>query len=355
MNLKKVLFVCRDINGVNDGGAMVVKRNLRFFKLLDVALDVVYIPKVSRMRHLLNMIMRRSYGDTGTLRRILDKKKESDYDLVFFDSSLYGKFVYDFSLSGFVTYCFFHNIECNYYKDKFRLSHAVIDRIFLWYAKYNENFSVKYAKRCIVLNQRDSEELKKIYGRSADLIFPTSFAEALVLTPSSVINPYVLFVGSDFFANVEGIMWFLSKVSPYLKMKVMIVGSICNILRSKAKDILHENIVLRGFVDDLDEVYANAACVISPIFSGSGLKTKTIEALMYGKSIYGTTEAFVGVDADYSQLGGLCNTAEEFIFALNSIHPSQNNYVNNYSLETFRLKFSDNMVFKSLRQLIDVE
>lgn len=355
MDLKKVLFVCRDINGRNDGGSMVVKRNLRFFTSLDVDIDIVYIPKVSGWCHFFNMIMRRSYGDTYALRKILNEKKDYDYDLVFFDSSLYGKYVCDFAISGFVTYCFFHNIEYNYYRDKFRLSHSIVDRMLLWYVKYNEHFSAKYAKRCIVMNQRDAEELKRIYSRNADLIFPTSFPENIVLANSLVVSPYILFVGSDFFANVEGFIWFLRNVAPYLIMKVMVVGSICNVLRIKAKNILQDNIILRGFVDNLDEVYANATCVISPIFSGSGLKTKTVEALMYGKSIYGTIEAFVGIDADYKRLGGMCNTAEEFISALNSINLSQKNYINNYSLEIFHLNFSDNMVFKKLCQLINIE
>jgi len=34
--------------------------------------------------------------------------------------------------------------------------------------------------------------------------------------------------------------------------------------------------------------------VILPIISGSGMKTKTAEALMYGKSIIGIKEAFEG-------------------------------------------------------------
>ena len=43
---------------------------------------------------------------------------------------------------------------------------------------------------------------------------------------------------------------------------------------------------------------AGAALVIAPIFDGSGMKTKVAEALMHGKHVVGTPEAFSGYAAD---------------------------------------------------------
>ena len=43
-------------------------------------------------------------------------------------------------------------------------------------------------------------------------------------------------------------------------------------------------------VDCLETWYEKADVVISPIFLGSGMKTKTAEALMYGKPILGTIQ-----------------------------------------------------------------
>lgn len=53
------------------------------------------------------------------------------------------------------------------------------------------------------------------------------------------------------------------------------------------------------------EYIYNADFLIAPIFEGSGMKLKTAEALMYGKTVFGTTEAFEGYDVDYEQVGGL--------------------------------------------------
>ena len=52
---------------------------------------------------------------------------------------------------------------------------------------------------------------------------------------------------------------------------------------------------------------------------GSGMKSKTAEALMYGKPILGTKEAFEGYDTDPAKVGALCNTATEFIETIGKI------------------------------------
>ena len=66
------------------------------------------------------------------------------------------------------------------------------------------------------------------------------------------------------------------------------------------------------------------------------MKTKIAEALMYGKTIVGTKEAFEGYIKDNRAMIE-CNTDEEFIFSLNTINNvgfnniSREIFINNYS------------------------
>lgn len=99
----------------------------------------------------------------------------------------------------------------------------------------------------------------------------------------------------------------------------------------------------------MDELYVNASAVICPIFSGSGMKTKTIEALRYGKNVYGTTEAFEGIEVDFNRVGGLCNTAEEYIAGLSGM---KRNTFNEYSYEVFMKKYSEAAVYETFSQYI---
>lgn len=81
--------------------------------------------------------------------------------------------------------------------------------------------------------------------------------------------------------------------------------------RTLKNDLECDNVKVIGTVEDVSEYFYRADFVIAPIFEGSGMKLKTAEALMYGKTIFGTTEAFSGYALDFDRVGGLCNTARE--------------------------------------------
>jgi glycosyltransferase involved in cell wall biosynthesis len=95
-----------------------------------------------------------------------------------------------------------------------------------------------------------------------------------------------------------------------------------------------------GFVEDVSELYGRADCVAIPLLSGGGMKIKTAEALMHGKYIYGTNEAFVGYDIDYDSVGGLCDTAQDFINAINRQIDKDIPAFNDYSRKIYLEKYS---------------
>lgn len=95
---------------------------------------------------------------------------------------------------------------------------------------------------------------------------------------------------------------------------------------------------VHDFADDLSLFYDAADFVISPIFLGSGMKTKTGEALMHGKAVLGTTEAFEGYDIDCSKAGARCDTAEEFIRAIKHFQLRSTNHT--YNRTAFIEKYS---------------
>lgn len=315
----KVLFISRDYRLKKDGGSAVVKRNLNLLKSLFNEVTELIIPIPSVFTRIKNVVRKESYGSTSVLMEQVNRCLKENYDLVFFDSSLYGGYLKLFAENNFKTCCFYHNIEYKYYMDKYAVSRKLQDRIMIPYIKYNEKLSTMYATYRITLNERDSVGLYNTYGKKADFLLPTSFDPISVefLNHNIVDNglPYVLFVGSNFFANVEALEFLFEEVAPYLNYKIKIVGNVCDAFKNKK---VPDNVILAGVVDDLSPYYINALCVVAPIFSGSGLKTKTIEALRYGKNIVGTKECFEGISEQYyPMIGKLCITATDFITAIN--------------------------------------
>lgn len=341
----KILFVTKSLAEKQvDGGNIVSKRNLQM--LINIygrsSIDILELKKANLFTKFFNVLFTQSYAQTfSDFRGFKKRVDQTNYAFAFFNSSLYCTFEKYLSKQKIKIFTFFHNIEVNYYKEKLMTERTFFNFLFYKYIKKNEFEVVKYSNKNITLNLRDSQELCKIYGKKADFTYPITMPlikkSKLVVNEPLKTEPYCLFLGSNFFANQQGIIWFINNVVPHIKTKLYIVGSICNAI--KKSELKSDKIILHGYLEDIKSMYINASLVVSPIFSGSGMKTKTIEALSFGKSIIGTKEAFAGIDADFEKIGGLANSADEFIRKINSYDFEKK--FNEYAYLIFESNFSD--------------
>jgi glycosyltransferase involved in cell wall biosynthesis len=128
---------------------------------------------------------------------------------------------------------------------------------------------------------------------------------------------YLLFVGGSFYANLAGIRWFTDHVAPHIPLKTFVVG---RGLEGAAETLQrYGSVLVIGAADNLECWYVGAKAVIAPIFDGSGMKTKVAEALMFGKRVIGTSEAFSGYEEVASQAGWTCDTAAQWVSTLRSV------------------------------------
>lgn len=260
--------------------------------------------------------------------------------LVFLDSSNLGvlskKIKQRFHEVETVT--FFHNVEYVFAKEYLNVTKNFARIVGVYLSYRNERCACRFSDIKLVLNERDAGILKKIYGYEINGVVPISFVdkykedtEADEKTDFKKIG----FIGSYFFPNVEGIKWFVSNVFPYLKdVKLIIAGMRMDRLRRELP--ASENIEILSDLPDLQKVYRSVDMMIMPIFSGSGMKVKTAEALMYGKFILGTEEAFQGYDIN-DECGIKCMTANEFI---DGIARTNKNKFNLPSRKIFEEKYS---------------
>lgn len=242
---------------------------------------------------------------------------------------------------------FFHNIEKQFVDSKVQQeSLSLSTKYRLSHLCKNENKAVKHSDVLITLNKRDSLLLEKIYSRKSTFELPTSFtdkysmhqAKEIKLHKKSNESLQLLFVGVNFFANTQGVEWFVKNVlTQVTDVHLTIVG---RGMDSVFQD--SEYITVKGFVDDLSDYYYSTDIVVVPIFTGGGMKTKTAEALMYRCPIIASKEGFEGYDMDHSQVGGLFNSAEEAIELL--IKYRDNRYLlplaAAYSNEVFKEKYT---------------
>lgn len=212
-----------------------------------------------------------------------------------------------------ITFC--HNCETDFFARALRVSPGIKTAAVLaghWQA---ERLAMRCSTRIVTLSARDSAALSRRFGRGADGVVPLALDDTRdpAAVPVRCAEPYALFVGGGFFGNLEGLRWYAREVAPKLKLHTLVVGR-----GLEALGTLPDGIELIGPVDDLSPWYAGAALVIAPILSGSGMKTKVAEALMHGKRVVGTSEAFAGYGEDVIAASRRCDDADGFAAAINA-------------------------------------
>lgn len=307
----RVLFIGGKQEEILHGWDQVNKRNQ---VVLESVFDVVnYIPfSIQTLGEKVYIGITRDF-----LSRLDSTMANNQYDYVFVCQSSCGRVCKYIKkrYPGVRIITFFHNVERVYAYQYFKVSGIKAIPYFLR-AYYFEKMAVTYSDYCITLNERDSNLLESIYGKTADAIMPTSLEDRFQIRCSLTdkkdeIIDY-LFVGTAFYPNIEGVQWFIDNVLPKVKGRFTVVGKD---MREDLFSNLNDRVSILGFVEDLSDYYRRARCVVSPIFHGGGMKTKTAEALMYGKYIIATKEALEGYMINNISMRE-CNNAKDFIEAI---------------------------------------
>jgi glycosyltransferase involved in cell wall biosynthesis len=109
----------------------------------------------------------------------------------------------------------------------------------------------------------------------------------------------LLFLGSNYQPNISGASWFIKQVGPLLEklapghFSLNLVGDCGDHLRNEDHGF---RVCIKGRVADLEKEYRDAEIVIAPIFAGSGVSAKVVEAIAYGKSVVATSMGARGLE-----------------------------------------------------------
>lgn len=257
-----------------------------------------------------------------TLAEVLERIQVENIDKIFVDGSNFGEFirVVKNRFPQIEISTFFHNVEARFFFGSLRQTKTPHALAVLMVNYLAERKAVKYSDKIICLSERDSGLLQRIYGRAATDISPMALQENLPIAAFSFADEdrekFALFVGGAFYANQAGISWFVKNVAPRIDINICIVGRGLEELKIQLETPGKVEVI--GAVDSLAKWYMNSHFVIAPIFDGSGMKTKIAEALMYGKKIIGSPEAFSGYEEIADKAGCVCATVDDFVSAIES-------------------------------------
>lgn len=370
-----ILFVAQnDFMGKdNNGGITITKRNYKMLsdiyggKKIDIAMiapsnksdgfqnnkDVLWIEGNKRgISNVINEVLNHTYVTGKGEKQLYKIIKERKYDIIWLDSTHYGSlakkikkyfnikvitYAYDFESEYMKMYCNPKLLHPNYYLKMHRV-------------KQNERDALLCSDKFLCISDRDRESYVKKYNHDVDLVLPVTFSD-IYDEKKIIINekPFLLFVGSYFMPNIEGITWFGINVAPKIDIDVKVVGKGMEKIDSSK---FPNNIKIIGAVNDLSIYYKSALAVIMPIFAGSGMKVKTAEAMMYGKTIIASNEALIGYSVENILDIYRSNTVKEFVNVILEVK-IKNSYFSESVRSYYLEKCETNKFTQQLRDMLN--
>ena len=171
--------------------------------------------------------------------------------------------------------------------------------------------------------------------------------------PSSE-SPTLLFTGAmDYYANVDGVVWFAQEILPDLlkrfpSLTFYIVGRNPT---PAVKALTSQSVKVTGYVKDIRPFYERATVYVAPLRMARGIQNKILEAMAMGKPVVTTSKAFEGIEAVPEKDLLIADEKEEFIHKINLLLRNQNRL--NSLGESARKTVEQNYSWEQSMSLID--
>lgn len=147
-----------------------------------------------------------------------------------------------------------------------------------------------------------------------------------------VVPGRILYIGDlTLDSNYSSVEWFVREVLPKVAcdlcdVEFRVIGRIDEEKRAALCSI-DERVNVLGYVDDINSEYSNAACMVSPILYGAGVKIKLIDALAHGQIVVANSKACEGtrlLDGDNLLVG---DSPDDFAVLCNGVLNHRTDYV----------------------------
>ncbi len=272
-------------------------------ELIDVDLRVKVLPAF------LNLFTRNSYHIERFISdsfacRLKEVLQESDYDIVQLEILMMASYIdliRSHSKAKIVLRA--HNIE-----------HLIWERVAAnssnpfkkWYinhlAKTLKTFEIRVpalVDGIAAITGKDAEFFRSITSKPV-ISIPFGINPADYPVREAANNyPTIFIIGAmNWIPNQEGVRWFLQNVwtdlhKKYPGLRFHIAG---REMPAWMKELSLANVLVEGEVENASDFYAANDIMIVPLFSGSGIRIKIIEAMAWGKTVISTSLGAEGIE-----------------------------------------------------------
>jgi polysaccharide biosynthesis protein PslH len=169
----------------------------------------------------------------------------------------------------------------------------------------------------VPITERDRDEFNRMGNVKPSFVCPAAPEGLGITTPVSVMpSDSLYFLGSlDWMPNQEGLLWFIKEVFPKVKShneKVTFHVAGRNAPGWLVEKIRGNGIYFHGEIPDASRFMREHGILVSPCFSGGGMRVKIVEAMTQGKPVVTTSIGAEGLNTVHEMNILISDSPDEF-------------------------------------------
>ena len=168
----------------------------------------------------------------------------------------------------------------------------------------------------------------------------------------------MLFVGSSHPPNEDAVKWFIGTIMPIIKKNIPDIA--INLLGSNPskaiQDLASENIIIPGFIENINPYFQSARIFVCPMRYGAGVKGKLSQALANGLPIISTTIGAEGMHLEDEFNCLIADTPAKFAQQVLRLYsdPVLWSKIQKNAIETFEKYFSENAGLNAIKNVVKI-
>ncbi len=237
------------------------------------------------------------YFRRNILQQLMEQMQTRHYDAVICDSLYMAPYAWPLIEKAKCTVWYrAHNIESNIWRDNARLEKNLLRKTyFALLSNQLRRFEHRFAQQAHGVLAISSADMPYFLSLNPKTVY---LPPAVPLHTNVEEKPFSQNLGLRL-GMIGSFLWLpnqygLAQVVQWLRkqpqahIQLVIAGS-------HAPAVDAPNVTVLGYVADLTDFYHRIDAVVSPLFSGGGIKMKVLEAMRYGKPVLSTTKGVEGL------------------------------------------------------------
>jgi polysaccharide biosynthesis protein PslH len=165
------------------------------------------------------------------------------------------------------------------------------------------------------ISPSDDLYFKSFFSNKLSCVIPYGISDENIAISTKKLPFSVCHIGSlEWIPNKEGVIWFVEKVWPLVITEVpdAVFYLAGKNMPASFNTYQSENIKVYGEVNDAKSFVSDKQILITPIFSGSGIRIKILEAIALNTVVVSTSTGIKGLDFEPEKEVLIADTAEQF-------------------------------------------